>query len=405
MTDMFAFPKSPNHPIPTLPVKWVATDDELYELIDEIDDVDVVALDTEFVRRTTYYPILALVQVNTGRGIYLVDAPKLDLGEFWQALAEVPTMLWYACGEDLTIFYHLANCPPLTNIIDVQIGVAYLTSLMQVGYAQAVFEILGITLDKGESQSDWLIRPLSDNQKQYAVSDVQYLPALYEVVKQALIDKNIMDCVVEDSLLYAKEIYTTLHTPNSEVYLDYIDPRYNRRQVSLLQALTSWREGLARNQNKPKTFIIDKQALRDIIDTMPTNMAMLEKTSMNRTAIRRYGDNVIHIVQKISKVADERLLYSAPPTYTSKSKPFKKELSQALATHSQATQIPESLLMRGRWLNQLLYMVYQELDNEHLPEGLKGYRHEWVVAQILPLLRGYKAQITDGFISGDNQRG
>lgn len=83
-----------------LPTVWVRTEDELYELIDEIDSVDVVALDTEFIKRTTYYPILALVQVNTGRAIYLVDAPRLDLTEFWQALIEVPTMVWYACGED-----------------------------------------------------------------------------------------------------------------------------------------------------------------------------------------------------------------------------------------------------------------------------------------------------------------
>ncbi|WP_066803156.1 ribonuclease D [Moraxella oblonga] len=405
MTDMFAFPKPPNRPIPTLPIRWVETDDELYALIDEIDDVDVVALDTEFVRRTTYYPILALVQVNTGKGIYLVDAPKLDLSEFWQALSEVPTMLWYACGEDLTIFYHLAKCPPLTNIIDIQIGIAYLTSLMQVGYAQAVFEVLGVTLDKAESQSDWLVRPLSDNQQNYAISDVQYLPTLYEVIKETLVAKNLFDCVIEDSLLYAKEIHTALHTPNEQVYLDYLDPKYNQRQITLLQALTSWRERLARVKNKPRTFIIDKQGLRDIIDTMPTTTKALANTSINRNALRRYGDDIVRIIKQVTSLPKEQLITLPPPPYTSKNKPFKKELSQALAAHSQATQIPESLLMRGRWLNQLLYMIYQELDDEHLPDGLKGYRHEWVIAHILPLLREYKEQIADGFILGNNQRG
>ena len=121
-----------------LPVVWVQDNTALYALIDEIDSVDVVALDTEFIKRTTYYPILALVQVNTGKAIHLVDAPKLDLSEFWQALIEVPTMVWYACGEDLGIFYLLAKCPPLTNIFDVQIGVAYLSGKLQAGYSQAL---------------------------------------------------------------------------------------------------------------------------------------------------------------------------------------------------------------------------------------------------------------------------
>ena len=92
-----------------LPTIWVQNDDDLYALIDEIDASDVVALDTEFIKRTTYYPILALIQINTGNAIYLIDAPKLDLTEFWQALAEVPIMVWYACGEDLGIFIYWPN--------------------------------------------------------------------------------------------------------------------------------------------------------------------------------------------------------------------------------------------------------------------------------------------------------
>lgn len=400
---MFSFPKAHHRPT-NLPVHWVSDPHALSALVDEIDEVDVVALDTEFVRRTTYYPILALVQVNTGKGIYLVDAPKLDLGEFWQALAEVPTMLWYACGEDLTIFYQLAKCPPLTNVFDVQIGVAYLTSLMQVGYAQAVSEVLGITLDKGESQSDWLVRPLSDNQQRYAVSDVQYLPALYEAVKDALEAKNLLHCVFEDSTEYAKELYNTQHVPDDEIYLDYIDPRYNQRQITLLQALTSWRETLAKAKNKPKTFIIDKQGLRDIIDTMPTSVRALAQTNLNRTALRRYGEDIVHIVKQVEKLPSTEFIALPPPVYTSKAKPFKKELSHALSVQSQATQIPESLLMRGRWLNQLLHIVYQELDETHLPSGLQGYRREWVVGTVLPLLSKYKVQIAEGFVHGDNQR-
>ena len=237
-----------------LPTIWVQNDDDLYALIDEIDASDVVALDTEFIKRTTYYPILALIQINTGNAIYLIDAPKLDLTEFWQALAEVPTMVWYACGEDLGIFYLLAKCPPLTNIFDVQIGVAYLSGKLQAGYSQALNEMLGIEIDKGESQSNWLARPLSYEQETYAANDVRYLLKLYEVVRTELAARGILNCVLEDSNHYARELHTIQNQPDETLYLDLLAPIYNRRQLGVLQQLTIWRESLARATNEPRSF-------------------------------------------------------------------------------------------------------------------------------------------------------
>ena len=91
-----AFPKANTLDIDALsalPTVWVDTKDTLCTLIEDIKSVNAVALDTEFIKRTTYYPILALVQVNTGNAIYLVDAPRLELDNFWQALTQVPTMV------------------------------------------------------------------------------------------------------------------------------------------------------------------------------------------------------------------------------------------------------------------------------------------------------------------------
>lgn len=271
-----------------LPTIWVQNDDDLYALIDEIDASDVVALDTEFIKRTTYYPILALIQINTGNAIYLIDAPKLDLTEFWQALAEVPIMVWYACGEDLGIFYLLAKCPPLTNIFDVQIGVAYLSGKLQAGYSQALNEMLGIEIDKGESQSNWLARPLSYEQETYAANDVRYLLKLYEVVRTELAARGILNCVLEDSNHYARELHTIQNQPDEMLYLDLLAPIYNRRQLGVLQQLTIWREALARATNEPRSFIISKQALREIVQDMPDSIKLLARTTINRAVLRRY---------------------------------------------------------------------------------------------------------------------
>lgn len=399
----FSFPyahlSDDEHALLDLPSKWVRTDDELYKLIDEIDDVDVVALDTEFIKRNTYYPILALVQVNTGKGIYLVDAPRLDLTEFWQALCEVPSMVWYACGEDLGIFYLLANNPPLTNVFDVQIGVAYLTGKPQVGYSQAVNEILGVALDKGESQSNWLARPLTPEQELYAINDVRYLLILHQAVVQALNARQILDYANEDSTLYAKELYNTQHLDDDKLYLDHITPTYTRQQLAVLQALTMWRESLARAVNEPRSFIISKQPLREITESLPTNMKDLARTTLNRSVLRRYGSEIIRVIKEAKDLPQTQMPIKTP-IYTSKIKPHRHALDEATNVQARLLNIPANLLLKGRWINELMYHVYQGLpvDDTHvLSEGLQGYRRAWIVGTVLPLLYEHEQSIRDGF--------
>ena len=376
-------PLSPevHHALLDLPVHWVKTEDELYQLIDEIDSVDRVALDTEFIKRTTFFPILALIQVNTGKAIYLVDAPRLDLTEFWQALADLPEMIWYACGEDLGIFYLLSECPPLTNVIDVQIGMAYLTGSLQMGYGRALEEVFGLNLAKSESQSDWLARPLSPEQESYAVDDVRYLLALHDVVTAALTERGIARYAAEDMMQYAKELHT----------------------------LTIWRERLARSTNQPRSFIISKQALREIVLAMPTTIKTLAHTTINRTALRLYGNEIIHLIKEAKQLPDSEKPPLPAPTYEIKNKQLKDMLNQEINAFADATGVPALLLLKGRWIKELATGVMAEATQSSeqspeapetanqsgtsfpLPDGLCGYRKDWVESKILPLLRAHKA--------------
>lgn len=393
---LFTFPiAAKNAADDDLPVHWVQDETALYQLIDEIDSVDVVALDTEFIKRSTFYPILALVQVNTGKAIYLVDAPKLDLLEFWQALSEVPTMVWYACGEDLGIFYLLSGLPPLNNVFDVQIAIAYLTGNLHIGYSHTVSEVLGITLDKGESQSNWLARPLTHEQTVYAQNDVRYLLTLYHAVKDALNAKNILHCVVEDCAHYAKSLHQIQHTPDDALYLDLIAPNYDRRQLGVLQTLTAWREALARATNEPRSFIIGKQALREIVLEMPDSIKLLARTTINRAALRRYGDEIVRLIRQVKAASEHELPPLPPPSYHSKDKPFKNALNTAVQNFSEHTHIPANLLLKNRWMNDLLLLTAypDKYSFDDLPDELHGYRKAWIVDQILPILSTYKAHI------------
>ena len=107
-----------------LAVTWIKKQEQLDAVIKALETCGRVALDTEFIKRDTYYPRLALIQINTGEHIYLLDAPQLQLSTLWQALNDVDIAIWHACGEDLGIFYLLSGCPPLTNIFDTQIALS-----------------------------------------------------------------------------------------------------------------------------------------------------------------------------------------------------------------------------------------------------------------------------------------
>lgn len=385
-----------------LPVHWVADEGSLAELVAKIGALSRVALDTEFIKRSTFYPILALVQVNTGEAIYLLDAPSLDLGVFWQALRAVPEMIWYACGEDLGIFYWLSGCPPLENVIDVQMGVAYLTGNLQVGYSRAVSEFLGVHLPKTESQSDWLVRPLSEEQKDYAVDDVRYLLKLHDVVEAALSAKNLLAFAKEDTTVYAKELYEAWHTPSSQAYLEMIASNYNHEQITVLQALAAWRDELAKKLNQPRTFIISKQAMREIVQFLPEDTRSLARTTLHRASLRRYGNDIIAVIKKAKSLPETARPPMPIPTYTSKDKPFKNELKAEIKTYSEKTGVPENLVLKNRWVDELLWAVVS--DEPLKSEALLGYRKTWLVAEVLPLLSRYKEDIRLAMMYSEKSR-
>ncbi len=378
-------------------ITWVREQYQLDEVINALAVCGRVALDTEFIKRDTYYPRLALVQLNTGDHIYLLDAPQLQLTELWQALSKVDVAIWHACGEDLGIFYLLSDCPPLTNIFDTQIALSYLTGQLQMGYQQALDDQLDMHIDKEQSQSDWLRRPLSDEQEQYAIDDVRFLPALYLSIEHALKSQGLYDYVWADCQLYASELYAAQHVEDESAYLTMADYRYNSQQMAVLQAVATWREQLARSTNQPRTFVIKKQAVREIITENPSNMRELaHKTTMHRSMLRLYGDELIKVITDAKMLASTEHPPCLPPPYRSKNKVLSKAVQEAVALHAEHIGVPENVLMRKKWLGQLYEVIAYDQDLAELPQGLQGWRYEWIVQTLMPVIEVHKTELKQG---------
>ncbi len=378
-------------------VTWVHEQHQLDEVIEALATCGRVALDTEFIKRDTYYPRLALVQLNTGDHIYLLDAPQLQLAELWQALSDVDVAIWHACGEDLGIFYLLSGCPPLTNIFDTQIALSYLTGQLQMGYQQALADQLEIHIDKEQSQSDWLQRPLSDEQEQYAIDDVRFLPALYLQIEDKLKAQGLYDYVWADCQLYASDLYEAQRVEDEAMYLTMADYRYTSEQMAILKAIATWREGLARSTNQPRTFVIKKQAVREIVTEKPNSMRELaHKTTMHRSMLRLYGEELLKIVREARSLPPTEHPACLLPPYRSKNKVLSKAVQQAIDDHARSIGVPASVLMRKKWLSQLYEVVAFDQDISELPQGLKGWRNDWVINTLIPVIEKHKTELQQG---------
>lgn len=380
-----------------LPVTWIKEQSQLTPVIEALKSCGRVALDTEFIKRDTYYPRLALVQINVGEHIYLLDAPQLQLQDVWQALSAVDVAIWHACGEDLGIFYLLSDCPPLTNIFDTQIALSYLTGQLQMGYQQALDDQLDMHIDKEQSQSDWLRRPLSDEQEQYAIDDVRFLPALYLSLEYELKKQGLYEYVWADCQLYAQELYDSQQVADEDMYLTMADYRYDTQQMAILQAVASWREQLARATNQPRTFVIKKQAVREIITEKPKSMRELaHKTTMHRSMLRLYGEELLKEIKQAQQLAPAERPPRLPAPYRSKNKALSKAVQHATQIQAEKTGIPANVLMRKKWLHQLYEVIAYDKDLVDLPEGLQGWRHEWMMQTLIPVIEEHKAELKQG---------
>ncbi|MBF0658663.1 HRDC domain-containing protein [Psychrobacter sp. NG25] len=378
-------------------VTWVREQSGLAQVINALATCGRVALDTEFIKRDTYYPRLALVQLNTGDHIYLLDAPQLQLDELWQALSEVDVAIWHACGEDLGIFYLLSGCPPLTNIFDTQIALSYLTGQLQMGYQQALDDQLDMHIDKEQSQSDWLQRPLSDEQEQYAIDDVRFLPALYLSLEYELKKQGLYDYVWADCQLYASDLYNTQHVEDDAMYLTMADYRYNSQQMAILKGVATWREELARATNQPRTFVIKKQAVREIITEKPNSMRELaHKTTMHRSMLRLYGEELLKVIKDAKSLPPAEHPDCLLPPYRSKNKVLSKAVQQAIYNEAQKIGVPANVLMRKKWLAQLYEVVAFNKGISELPQGLKGWRNNWIVHTLIPVIEKHKTELQQG---------
>jgi ribonuclease D len=243
----------------------------LFTIIDSIDDLAFlneellskphIGVDTEFRRTTKDNMRLALLQVNDDEEIYLIDAiaisdPK-ENASFLHSKSVIK--IFHSCKEDLEAVYSWTN-EEMVNIFDTQIANAFLDNDYSIGYQGLVEKMLGINLDKKETRSNWIRRPLSDAQLKYAALDVEYLIHLYTEQKEELIKNSKLNWHNQDIERLIKNTFNP--------FLAFIDLERTiskAQEAELLNRLNQIIEEIAKKEKINKTLLFSKKAQKDFL--------------------------------------------------------------------------------------------------------------------------------------------
>ena len=284
--------------------KIIDSNNELKELCERARRRAFVILDTEFVRTRTLTPLLGLVQLNDGDSVYLIDPTHIsDTSPMVELLTDTNcTKVLHACSEDLEAFHTAFGVVP-TPLFDTQFAAQLLGIGTTMGYANLVETLLGIQLDKGESRTDWLARPLSAKQLEYAANDVIYLLDVYKQLAGKLSNKQTDIVLSESAGLAAKKTATM---PTEFAYLQ-IKNNWKLRGKSLLvlQALTQWRLERARSKNMALNFVLKESVMVNIAIALPTSKNALSRVSgITPQEVRMVAAPVLQTIQRALALAE-----------------------------------------------------------------------------------------------------
>lgn len=356
----------------------------LDQVLAQMDQSSVYALDTEFIKVDTLWPKLGVFQINVCSNVYLLDGTTLDLTEFFKRLFAAQQNIFHACGEDIDLIYHYTQQKSLSNVFDTQVGMAFLGHGLQVSYQNALKQMLDVEIEKDQTRSNWLARPLSHEQLLYAANDVHYLVHLGEQIKQELKQKHLLDLALEDCRFMTREIGE--ETPTALLYQDVGNYRHSRRQLMQLQQLAVWREQIAKALNIPRSFIMKNSTMINLVEKNPKNMFQLSTVKdLRANIIRDHGKMILDLLKFLPDQSEWPLRLARPIRHSSSEVGTK--IDAIIQNVVDETSIPKEVLMRKKWMNALYQHVVFHNDEQDLPEFLLGWRYDHLTKPLVELLR------------------
>lgn len=376
---------------------WIRTETDLAKFCGQWRLLDVIALDTEFQRVETFYPIPGLIQVADDQCCYLID--PLEINDF-TALAELfadrsVVKLMHAANEDLELFLSMFGVLP-TPLFDTQIGGAVLNWGFSMGLQRMLEQKLDVQLAKHETTSNWLQRPLTASQELYAALDVAYLAAVYKLQKAELeAAKRYHWAEQENEALLADSL---IDDAEGFDYYRRFAQMWNlpKHKMAALRDLTAWREQTARKRDVPRNWILRNQALLQIIEKWPRNIAELSRLDeVKKRILRSDGEEILNFLRAGKESAAKEAPARIPkPLHFYWNKHLKKLKAIARGIAEEQNIAPEILLRR----KELELLIRSGLNGGEysLPKKITAWRQALLAEPLLAELKKIEQTRSEG---------
>jgi len=367
--------------------QMITTNDALATMSEAARAFPALAIDTEFVRTRTYYPQLGLIQVYDGQQVSLIDPLEItDWTPFRELMMDrAVTKFLHAGSEDLEVFLNVFGELP-QPLIDTQILAAFSGRPLSWGFASMVEEYTGLALDKSESRTDWLARPLTERQCDYAAADVWYLlPIAHKLMAEteaagwlpAALDECRLMQVRRQEVLAPEEAWRDI----SNAW------QLRTRQLACLQLLAAWRLRKARERDLAVNFVVREENLWAVARYMPGSLGELDSIGLSGSEIRFHGKTLLAMVAQAQALPEaslpEPLLNLLDmPGYRRAFKAIKALVQEV----SVAKGVSAELLASRRQINQLLNWHWNIKTFATLPELISGWRGELMASSLQALL-------------------
>lgn len=354
-----------------------------------------LAMDTEFMRVSTFYPEVGLLQIADANAITLIDPLGIrDWSPFRALMLDRRiTKVLHSCSEDMLVFLTFLQALPVP-VFDTQIAAALLNEGNSLSYQNLVKNRYGVELPKAETRSDWLQRPLTREQLDYAALDVAYLYQVWQSQVAALQTLGREAWMQEECERMLENYNTESSGDFSNYYLNFKSGWQLRPHALLaLQKLCNWREQRARKRNKPRNWILKDSALFAIANSMITNKAQLALVEeVNDNFVRHEGDVVLALVQEAAAATEAQCPPRQDAPLTNAQKQQLRRMQDLVESRAHELGIPPELLGRKRVLLPLLYALSKlsagsTLADSEIPAELTGWRRQQILEPLLQLPR------------------
>ncbi|HHF0166185.1 ribonuclease D [Haemophilus influenzae] len=355
----------------------IADNATLLEVCNLAQQKSAVALDTEFMRVSTYFPKLGLIQLYDGERVSLIDPLAITDFSPFVALLSNPKVLkiLHSCSEDLLVFLQEFDQLP-RPMIDTQIMARFIGLGASAGLAKLAQQYLNVEIDKGATRTNWIKRPLSDIQLQYAAGDVWYLLPLYHILEKELAKTPWEQAVRDDCELALAKTHKLQERDSEKAYLDIPNAwKLNPLELSRLRILAKWRQNVAIERDLALSYIVKSDNLWKVAKNNPRNTSEMLEMGLTENEVRVRGKKILQLLAQARRVSPND--YPKPIERISEDPRYKKTirlLQEKVNSLTPAGLSPE-IVASKRTLDELIKWVWKyDCSQDKRPELLIGWR-------------------------------